>query len=147
MTPNPSDSPATPAGNRTRPGWVLALGVCVAAIGYAARPWQDGTTQSLPPLPASGTADSNNRMIAVTGVDVTGQSVLYLVDTVSMHLAVYQANGGASGTMGIKLVGARQIDLDLELEGFNDRTEDNGRPLKRADLERMFQEKGVLPPK
>jgi hypothetical protein len=121
----------------------------VVALGYASRPMQNGgtQTQTIPPMPAGGTADSNNSMIAVTGVDLTGQSVLYLIDTVEpAHLAVYQASGGASGTMGIKLVGARQIDLDLELEGFNDRTEDNGRPLKRADLERMFQEKGLAPP-
>ena len=53
-------------------------------------------------------------MIAVTGVDVTGSSILYLIDTESRHLAVYQAQGGASGTQQIKLVGARNIDAIYE---------------------------------
>ena len=84
-------------------------------------------------------------MIAVTGMDVTGQSILYLVDTVSNHLAVYQANGGASSTQGIKFVGARNISLDLALDGFNDKTESNGRPMKFKDLEKEFQKKDLLP--
>jgi hypothetical protein len=146
MSPNPAESPSSLADSRSRPAWILAAGMCVMALGYASRQDKGNQTQTVPPMPTGATADSNNSMIAVTGVDLTGQSVLYLIDTVEpAHLAVYQASGGSTGTMGIKLVGARQIDLDLELEGFNDRTEDNGRPLKRADLERMFQEKGLAP--
>jgi len=96
---------------------------------------------------ASGaSADSNNRMIAVTGVDLTGQSVLYLVDTQAMQLACYQATGGAGGTQGIKLVGARRIELDLLLDGFNDKTEDSrGRSLGYKSLQKMFQDGGVAP--
>ncbi|MEL6907912.1 MAG: hypothetical protein AAFP22_21065, partial [Planctomycetota bacterium] len=83
-------------------------------------------------------ADSNHRMIAVTGVDITGQSVLYLIDTIDKQLAVYQASGGAPGTQSIRLVGARRIDLDLQLEGLNDKTSVDGRALKYSDLERAF---------
>jgi hypothetical protein len=36
---------------------------------------------------------------------------------------VYQANGGSESTQGLKLVGARRIDLDLQLYGFNDQSE------------------------
>jgi hypothetical protein len=134
-----------PRPGAERAGRIVLAGLFLAAIGYAARERQDdGTVAPMVSMAAGGTADSNNRMIAVTGVDVTGQSVLYLVDTAAGQLAVYQANGGSSGTRGVQLVGARRIDLDLQLEGFNDRTEDNGRPLKRADLERLFQEKGLL---
>ncbi len=76
-----------------------------------------------PQLPAIGNSDSNGSMIAVTGIDLTGSSILYLIDTVNRQLAVYQANGGAASTQGIKLVGARRIDLDLQLNGWNDRSE------------------------
>ena len=130
------NSPTRPSFSLTpRSLWVVVAGSSLVALGFATRPPQG--TQSPIPISAAGTADSNNTMIAVTGVDVTGQSVLYLIDTVGRQLAVYQASGGAAGTMGIRLVGARRIDLDLQLEGFNDRTEDNGRPLKHAVLERM----------
>ncbi len=95
----------------------------------------------LRPIPMTATgmsADSNNRMIAVTGVDITGQSVLYLVDTIDKQLAVYQASGGAPGTNSIRLVGARRIDLDLQLAGFNDKTETGGKPLTYEELEKRF---------
>ena len=96
-------------------------------------------TRSVSVAGSSGmSSDSNNRMIAVTGVDITGQSVLYLIDTIDKQLAVYQAAGGAPGTQNVRLVGARRIDLDLELEGLNDKTTVDGRPLKYSDLERAF---------
>ena len=92
------------------------------------------------PSASSGVSgDSNNRMIAVTGNDITGQSVLYLVDTIDKQLAVYQASGGSPGTQNVKLVGARNISLDLELDGLNDRTEVDKQPLTFKDLERRFQ--------
>jgi hypothetical protein len=75
------------------------------------------------PAAAGGTADSNGQMIAVTGIDITGSSILYLVDTQNKQLAIYQATGGTESTQGVKLVGARRIDLDMQLEGFNDRSQ------------------------
>jgi hypothetical protein len=74
-------------------------------------------------------------MIAVTGVDITGSSILYLIDTVNPHMAVYQANGGSAGTQSIKLVAARRIDLDLQLNGLNDRSE-----FTYSELEERFSE-------
>jgi hypothetical protein len=97
-------------------------------------------TQPMPLIPAFGTADSNGTMIAVTGIDMTGSSILYLVDTKGRHLAVYQANGGSDATQGIKLVGARRIDLDLELEGYNDKSE---YPVQ--ELQKKFSEIGHAP--
>ncbi len=75
------------------------------------------------PVAAIGNADSNGQMIAVTGIDLTGSSILYLVDTQNKQLAIYQATGGTEATQGVKLVGARRIDLDMQLEGFNDRSQ------------------------
>ena len=78
----------------------------------------------------------------MTGVDVTGQSILYLVDTEAKQICAYQASGGGSSTQGIRFVGARRIELDLELDGFNDKTESNGKPLSYKDLARMFESRG-----
>jgi len=103
----------------------------------------EGTQDPLQPhplIPAFGTADSDGNMIAVTGIDVTGSSILYLVDTKGRHLAVYQANGGSGSTQGLKLVGARRIDLDLELEGYNDRSE-----YPAPELQKKFAEIGRAP--
>ena len=74
-------------------------------------------------------------MIAVTGVDITGSSVLYLVDTQNMQMACYQATGGARSTQNLKLIGARRIDLDLELVGFHDESE-----YSYEELERQFRD-------
>lgn len=130
-------------------GGLLIAGLALAALGFARAPASGAQsppanqpqTQAFPPLtPASSTADSNNRMVAVTGVDVTGASILYLVDTVNYRLAVYQANGGSSSSQGIKLVGARRIDLDLQLDGLNDKSD-----YTYKDLRKLFTEQGLLP--
>ena len=137
-------------------GWVLVMALSLTGLGFAFRspanvslPGTATLPQEARPVPtiaAGGNADSNNTMIAVTGMDVTGQSVLYLVDTENRQLAVYQAAGGASSTQGVKLVGARNITLDLKLYGFNDKTaDDQGKPLKYQDLEQQFRASGLLP--
>jgi len=89
----------------------------------------------LPSPPAIATADSNGSMIAVTGIDLSGASILYLVDTNARQLAIYQASGGSDSMQGVKLVGARKIDLDLQLEGFNDKSQ-----YSYEELEKRFQD-------
>ena len=123
--------------------WLLAMGVLlVLGAGVVLEPvWaQDpDPTQWTSSIAAGGTADSNGSMIAVTGVDMTGQSILYLIDTESKHICVYQATGGSKSTRGIEFVGARRIDLDLQLDGFNDKTKSEGRPLGYKDLLKKFE--------
>lgn len=132
--------------------FALGAGVAIGAIllsailtgAASARQGEDDppetTIQPQPMVPAFGTADSNGSMIAVTGIDLTGASILYLIDTQSKHLAIYQATGGAPGSQGVKLVGARRIDLDLQLDGLNDRSE-----YSVQELERKFSEIGAAP--
>ncbi len=79
----------------------------------------------------SGQAASANGMVAVTGSYGVGTSVLYLIDTERRQLAVYEARGGGTEQRRIMLVGARKIDLDLQLEGYNDRSEYGYQDLKR----------------
>ncbi len=102
--------------------WILAAVLAVTALGWAVEPRQD-EERPFVPTPSFATADSNHRMIAVTGIDVTGTSVLYVIDTVEKRLSVYQADGGSKSTSGIRWVGARNIGLDFEVDGWNDRSE------------------------
>lgn len=77
-----------------------------------------------------GSSSSTNGFLAVTGSYGVGTSVLYLVDTQSRQLAVYEARGGAPGQRRLVLVGARRIDLDLQLRGYNDQSEYDYRALE-----------------
>lgn len=138
--PTPSD-PLRPPGN---PIWLLAMGVLVlfGASAILEPVWAqdtDDTPNWTASLASGGTADSNGSMIAVTGVDMTGQSILYLIDTESKHICVYQATGGSKSTRGIEFLGARRIDLDLQLDGFNDKTKSEGRSLTYKDLLKRFE--------
>lgn len=107
---------------------LLLAGAALAAVGLARAPQgggnnnNQGQTTAVPMLAGGTTADSNNRMVAVTGIDVTGASILFLVDTERRHLAVYQASGAGSN-QGVRFVGARNIELDLELDGYNDKSD------------------------
>ena len=146
QSPTPSDLDLRMPRN---PTWVLAclLLLSVTALVFepaSALEAQDGDSQTriVPTISAGGNADSNGSMIAVTGMDVTGQSILYLIDTESKQLCIYQASGGSSSTQGVKLVGARRIELDLMLDGFNDKTESNGKALSFKDLQRAFESQG-----
>lgn len=109
------------------PRTVLAGGLCLAVLGIArASQGTGGTTTSaplMPPIPAYGTADAARSILAVTGVDITGASLLYVIDTESRRLSVYQALGGSENTSSLRWVGARNIDLDLRVDGYNDKSQ------------------------
>lgn len=88
-----------------------------------------------------GQSASNNGFLAVTGSYGVGTSVLYLIDTVNRQLAVYEARGGGAEQRRIVLVGARKLDLDLMLEGYNDRSEYDYRKLRS-----VFENRGSRDP-
>ena len=105
---------------------------CAGLAAFALRPGvidpgrsgpgiQDPTALGGPTIvpTAFGSSDSNGRMIAVTGPDVTGGGVLYVIDTERRQLACYQATGGSSSA-GLRFLGARDIDLDLQVKSYND---------------------------
>jgi len=129
---------------RTAPAWILAGGLALLSLGLVAEsqsgqnPPNQDQNRTLPAAPAYGTADSNGSMIAVTGVDVTGGSLLFLIDTQTRHLSVYQAQGGTSSTSNLRWVGGRNIDLDLQVDGFNDKSE-----ISYKELARRFAEGGA----
>ncbi|HLQ38691.1 MAG TPA: hypothetical protein VK348_12860 [Planctomycetota bacterium] len=80
----------------------------------------------------SGHTASANGFLAVTGSYGVGTSVLYVIDTVNRQLAVYEARGGATEQRRVVLVGARRIDLDLQIRGYNDRSEYDYEDLKKS---------------
>jgi hypothetical protein len=129
---------------RTAPAWILSAGLVLVCLGLVAES-QSGN-EDPPPSPARlpfvtpgfGTSDSNGTMIAVTGMDVTGGSILYVIDTQGRHLSVYSAQGGTSSTSNLKWVGGRNIDLDLQVDGFNDKSEHS-----YTELARRFAERGA----
>lgn len=135
---------------RTAPAWILCAGLALVGLGLVSESQtggnqgnqQGGNGTVLPTTPfltpGFGTSDSNGSMIAVTGVDVTGGSILYLIDTQSRHISVYSAQGGTSSTSNIRWIGARNIDLDMQVDGFNDKSE-----LKYKDLAQRFAESGA----
>lgn len=98
---------------------------------------QPGTTAPAAAAPTVYLEDGNGQaavggdFVAVTGSYGVGTSVLYLVDTKNRQLAVYEARGGSTEGRRVVLVGARKIDLDLQLEKYNDRSEYDYRELKR----------------
>ena len=130
---------------RTAPAWILCAGLTLVTLGLAAESQTGGGTpptvaQRPNPQPVGGygTSDSNGTMIAVTGVDVTGGSILYLIDTVGRHISVYSAQGGTASTSNIRWIGGRNIDLDLQVDGFNDKSE-----ISYKELAKRFTESGA----
>jgi hypothetical protein len=137
-------------------GGILLAGSLLLLVGIVLQP-SAGALQddpppqtSPPPLPPGathqvsgiGTAMSGNGMIAATAIDMTGSNVLYVLDTNSRQLAVYQANGGSDTMQSLKLIGARRIDLDLQLQSFNDKSK---KDVQYAELEKQFQTIPVAP--
>jgi hypothetical protein len=104
--------------------WILGAALLLTVLVRGVEPRQE-EGEGIRPFqpPAYATSDSNGRMIAVTGIDVTGTSVLYVIDTVEKRLSVYQADGGGKSTSGVRWVGARNIGYDFEVDGWNDRSE------------------------
>ena len=125
-----------------RAAWILCAGLTLLLLGLAAQSQSTHPTTAPPTAtfatPAFGTADSNGGMIAVTGVDVTGGSLLYLIDTVGRHMSVYSAQGGTASTARITWIGGRNIDLDLQVDGYNDKSE-----IKYKELARRFADNGA----
>jgi len=108
---------------------LLILGLLAAAaflLGHSFRP-DTARGQGYP----GGTADSNGRMIAVTGTIGSGVSVLWVIDTVNGTMAVYQCRGGKS----IALVAARKIEWDLKIEEFHDESLYSPKRLKKLFFE------------
>jgi hypothetical protein len=82
--------------------------------------------------PATGSdSNSNNRFVAVTCPIGSGESVLFVLDSLSDQLAVYQYER----RKGLKFLSGRKIDFDLRIHGYRDES-DYTRDEMRALYER-----------
>ena len=97
----------------------------------AENPITEGGLLTYPDEQGGGNTAFANGYLAVTGSYGVGTSVLYLVDTNTKQLAVYEARAGSPSMRRIILVAARRIDLDLQLESYNDASEYDYPTLKR----------------
>lgn len=104
-------------------------------------PITEGGLLTYPDQEGSNIAFANG-YLAVTGSYGVGTSVLYLIDTNTKQLAVYEARGGSPSMRRIILIAARRIDLDLQLESYNDGSEYDYPTLKRM-FERRAESTGT----
>lgn len=108
--------------------------------GLTSGPVTGGVTTEQPNMlvypESGGSSASSNGFLAVTGSYGVGTSVLYVIDTETRQLAVYEARGGSRSMRRLTLVGARKIDLDLQLRGYNDESE-----YPYGALEKMFEKR------
>ena len=86
-----------------------------------------------------GSGSASNGFIAVTGSYGVGTSVLYLFDTTTRQLSVYEARGGTQSMRRLVWVGARRIDRDLEVLGYRDESE-----YSFTDLDKMFRRRAKV---
>jgi hypothetical protein len=117
---------------------VLLVGVVGFLLGRSALPGQGGgLTAPEKPLFADSTVNGNNSMIAVAAPYMNGVSLLYLIDTRTKQLAIYEARGGSKSSSRVNFVAARRVDLDLRLEGYHDDSE-----YSFGDLAAQFRRSG-----
>lgn len=110
----------------------IAIVALVGAVGYLL-----GRAPLDRPLLADTSANGDRHVVAVAGPYQNGVSLLYVIDTETKQLAVYEARGGSKSMARINLVAARRIDLDLRLEGYRDESE-----YSFADLAAHFRKNG-----
>ncbi|MDP6963370.1 MAG: hypothetical protein QGF46_04310 [Planctomycetota bacterium] len=87
----------------------------------------------------ANSSDGGRRYVAVTGNYSPDVALLYVLDQETQHLVVYEARGGASNSHELKLVGARNIELDTQLDGYNDKSD-----YSHKELERQFLKSGII---
>jgi hypothetical protein len=95
-------------------------------------PGAEGRTSASRPTDS----DSNNRFVAVTCPTVTGESVLFLVDSLQEQVAVYRFQAG----QGLEYLASRKIEYDLKVSGYKDVSEfsyDRMRELYQQEVSRQ----------
>jgi hypothetical protein len=79
------------------------------------RPGLEGRTTASRPTDSN----SNNRFVAVTCPTLTGESVLFLIDSEQEQVTVYRFQQG----QGLEFLASRKIEYDLKVSGYRDVSE------------------------
>lgn len=72
-------------------------------------------------LPVSREAAADTRPLMVTSTLGATSAILFILDPTTSNLAAYEAMPGENG--GLRLLGARKVEHDLELKKYRDRSE------------------------
>jgi hypothetical protein len=117
------DPPGTGGGQQPNPNGPRSAGPTVNSLDAYQGP-------RAVPNPGGGTGDSNNRAIALAASIGGGQSAVWYFDTERERVLVYAYEPGSKG--GLKLIGARHMDMDLKLSAYNDISDKSRMELKEA---------------
>lgn len=90
---------------------LAAAGLCL--LGFAR--WPDRRPE------AARSDEAPASPLLITSTIGAASAFLFVVDPVTRNLAAYEATPGEAG--GLRLLGARKIEHDLELAKFRDRSE------------------------
>ena len=99
----------------------MVLAACLLGLGLAR-------------VPTSREGAVDNRPLLVTSSLGVTSAILFVLDPTTSNLAAYEAIPGENG--GLRLLGARKIEHDLELKKYHDRSEysyDNLKKRKQKD--------------
>lgn len=109
-------------------GWVVAfLGPAFGVGGAAVRADE----------PVS---DAPGEYLVRTESSSTGTALVFVLNTRTQVLNVYEAEGGSRATRGLSFVASRKIARDVYVTGYNDRSEYSYQDLlKRFELEEARQ--------
>lgn len=116
--PGGTGVPANPPGPEipvNGPQQPATGGVTIQPGGAANRARAESRTSASRPTDS----DSNNRFVAVTCPTITGESVLFLIDSLQEQIAVYRYQAG----QGLEYLSSRKIEYDLRVSGYHDMSE------------------------
>jgi hypothetical protein len=89
------------------------------------------------PVAALEGAAGNSDYLIATGTSKYSGALLFLFDTRSKVLAVYEAEGGTAATRGVTWVGARKLEWDTHTTELNDKSEHSFNEMKQLFLDRQ----------
>ncbi len=134
--PGGTGAPAAPQGPEipvNGPQQPATGGVTIQpGAGPMTRARAEGRTSASRPTDS----DSNNRFVAVTCPTITGESVLFLIDSVQEQIAIYRYQAG----QGLEYLSSRKIEYDLRVSGYHDMSEftyDQMRELYQQEIGRQ----------
>lgn len=67
--------------------------------------------------------NASGEFLMSTGTAAHGGALLFVLNTKTQTLSVYEAEGGSRATRGVTFVASRKIARDLYVSGYNDKSE------------------------
>lgn len=96
--------------------FLLGALTATALVGW----WSASRGGEVVAAPAPGAEDE---FLMTTGTAAHGGALLFVLNTRTRTLNVYEAEGGSRATRGVTFVASRKIERDLYVTGYNDKSE------------------------